>query len=125
MKSITPPNWPNQAAHYSPGVISGNLLYISGQLSADPLTKEVPATIAAETIAALTGMDNVLKAAGLTKNNVVSCRVYTTNVEYWDEINRVYAEYFGDHRPARAIVPVQPLHFGCNIEIEAIAELTP
>jgi len=113
-----------QTAHYSPGVVSGNLLFISGQLSVDPVTKTIPDTIAKETAIALKNMDDVLKSAGFDKNNVVSCRIYITDISHWDEVNRVYAEYFGAHRPARAIVPVLPMHFGCNIEIEAIAELT-
>jgi len=113
----------NRGAHYSPGVISGNLLYVSGQLSADPVTKAVPTTIAAEAAAALQSLDNVLTAAGTDKNKVISCRIYTTDIAHWDEINEVYSRYFGEHRPARAIVPVLPLHFGCNIEIEAVAEL--
>jgi len=113
-----------QGPHYTPGVISGGLLFISGQLSIDPVTREIPKTIGEEAALALENLNSVLEATGLNKNNVVSCRVYVTSIDYWDEVDAVYANYFGDHRPARAIVPVLPLHFGCNIEIEAIAELT-
>jgi len=113
-----------QGPHYTPGVVSGNLLFVSGQLSIDPVTREIPKTIGEEAALALKNLDNVLKVAGLSKNKVVSCRVYVTSIDYWDEVDAVYAKYFGEHRPARAIVPVLPLHFGCNIEIEAVAELT-
>lgn len=54
---------------------------------------------------------------------VVQCRVYTTKGEYWGPVNEEYAAYFGDHRPARIVVTVPELHFGCLVEIEAVAEL--
>ncbi len=47
--------------------------------------------------------------------------VYTSDVSKWGEINRVYAEFFGDHRPARAVVPTAPLHYGFLIELSATA----
>ena len=60
---------------------------------------------------------------GLTKDQVVQCRVYIADVSYWDAINEVYGEFFGEHKPARIVVPVPALHFGCLVEIEAVAEV--
>ena len=62
-------------------------------------------------------------AAGLTKENVVQCRIYLTDIENWDRVNAVYGAFFGAHKPARVVVPVPALHFGCLTEIEAVAEL--
>ena len=110
--------------HYAPGVISHGMLYISGQLSVDPDTRKVPqADIDAHMELALSNVERVLKAAGLTKENVVQCRIYTTDIENWDRINAVYRNFFGAHKPARVVVPVPALHFGCLVEIEAVAEL--
>ena len=110
--------------HYAPGVISHGMLYISGQLSVDPDTRKVPqAEIDAHMELALSNVERVLKAAGLTREDVVQCRIYTTDIENWDRINAVYRDFFGAHRPARVVVPVPALHFGCLVEIEAVAEL--
>lgn len=110
--------------HYSPGMISGNTLYISGQTSADPATK-FPAEggFEAEMQMALKKVESILEAAGCTKENVVMCKIYLTSMELWDQANKVYGEFFGQHKPARIVLPVGPLTNGCQIEIETIAEL--
>lgn len=108
--------------HYSAAVAYGGLVYISGQLSINPETKEVEkGGVRAEAKRALLNLELVLKEANASKNDVIQCRLYTPDVAYWDEINDVYAEFFGDHKPARAVVPSNKLHSGCLVEIEAIA----
>lgn len=115
----------NNAGHYSPAVAHNGLLYISGQLSLDPATGRVPeGGIVAETQQALANLDAVLHAAGITKNHIIQCRLYTSDMRYWQAINQEYARYFGKHKPARAVVPTSALHYGCLLEIEAIAALT-
>ena len=113
-----------RSGHYAPGVISNGMVYVSGQLSLDPDTREVcKDDIRAHARQALENVDRVLKAAGSDRTKVVQCRVYTTKGEYWGPVNEEYAAYFGDHRPARIVVTVPELHFGCLVEIEAVAEL--
>jgi enamine deaminase RidA (YjgF/YER057c/UK114 family) len=68
-------------------------------------------------------VDRVLKEAGLSRNDIVQCRIYITDMDQWDMVNKVYAEFFGGHKPARTVVPVDKLHFGCLVEIEAVAEV--
>ncbi|MCF0253373.1 MAG: RidA family protein [Duodenibacillus sp.] len=110
--------------HYAPGVISRGTLYVSGQLSIDPDTRRVPAGgVREHARLALDNLDRVLKAAGARRDQVVFCRVYTPDAGGWDDINAVYAEFFGAHKPGRVVVPSGPLHFGCLVEIEAVAEL--
>jgi len=100
------------------------MLYISGQLPIEHSTGcLVSGGIAEQTNAALHNLDRVLKAAGAAKESVVMCRVYVPDVKLWDEVNRVYADYFGDHKPARVIVPTNELHHGALVEIEAMAEM--
>ncbi len=114
----------SKGGHYSPGVVSKGMLYISGQLSKDQQTGVVPEPDMAEHMdLALRNLDSVLKAAHLKREDVVQCRVYVTDVHQWDVVNRVYGEFFGSHAPARIVVPVPELHFGCMVEIEAVAEL--
>lgn len=82
---------------------------------------EIPNEIKTQTEAVLNKLDKILIEAGSSKYNVLQVRIYITNADYWDDVNEVYANYFGEHKPARCIVPVPSLHFGCKIELEAIA----
>ena len=124
MKIISIESKLENKGHYAPGVISGNLLYISGQL---PVHHETGLPIAEDaaqqTLDALHNVELVLKAAGLTKENVVMCRVYIPDVAYWDTVNNAYALFFGAHKPSRVIVPSRELHGGALVEIEAVAEM--
>ena len=124
MKMVCPPFKGENKGHYTAGVISKGMLYVSGQLSIDPDTREVCCgDIKDHTRLALDNVDRVLKEAGVSRNDVVMCRVYTPDVNYWGPINEVYAEFFGEHKPARVIVSTTTLHFGCLVEIEAVAEM--
>lgn len=110
--------------HYSAGVVSNGMLYISGQLSIDMDTRKVPgADIKDHAKLALHNLERVLKAAGAEKTDVVQCRLYIPDVNYWDEVDEEYQLFFGGHMPARIVVPVKKMHFGCMVEIEAVAEL--
>lgn len=66
-------------------------------------------------------LDMVLKAANISKEAVLQCRVYIPNVAYWSEVNEIYSEFFGEHKPARIVVPSNNLYGRCLVEIEAIA----
>lgn len=110
--------------HYSPAVKVGNLMFVSGQLSIDPDTREVcRGDIKDHARLALNNLDRVLKAAGCRRDQVAFCRVYTPSNTYWGVINEVYAEFFGAHKPGRVVVSTSPLHFNCLVEIEAVVEL--
>lgn len=110
--------------HYSPGVISHGMLYVSGQLSINPDTREVClGDIRDHMQMALSNVDRVLRAAPCRRDQVVSLRITTTDSAYWPAINECCAEFFGSHKPARIITTAPSLHFGCLVEIEAIAEM--
>ena len=124
MKFVVPQYKGENKGHYSPGIISNGLLFISGQLSIDPDTRQVAqGGIEEHTRLALNNLDRVLKEAGVERSSVVQCRVYVSEIDDWDKVNVIYSEFFGEHKPARIVVPVSELHFGCLIEIEAIAEV--
>ena len=125
MREITPQYAGVNKGHYSPGIVSRGMLYVSGQLSIDPDTRKVAeGGIEEHAKLALANVERVLSAAGASRNDVVQCRIYVADIAEWDKVNAVYAEFFGDHRPARIVVPVGQMHFGCLVEIEAIAEVT-
>ena len=123
MKMIELESGGGSRGHYSPAVLSNGMLYVSGQLSMDPETRQIPVGgIEEHTRVALRNLDRVLKAAGLARGSVVQCRVYVADMDQWDAVNKVYAEFFGEHKPARVVVPAGKLDCGCLVEIEAIAE---
>ncbi len=114
----------SKGGHYSPGVIAGGMLYISGQLPIDPGTGKIAeGGIREQTKQALANVGRVLEAAGCRREDVVMCRVYISDMGNWDAVNEVYAEFFGAHKPARAVVPTRELHHGALVEIEATAEM--
>ncbi|ARD48871.1 reactive intermediate/imine deaminase [Sporosarcina sp. P37] len=110
--------------HYVPAMEYNGVLYISGQLSINPETGTIPqGGVKTETVQALRNLECVLEEAGLNKESVIMCRVYIPDVKLWPELNEVYSEFFGDHKPARVVVPSNNLYSGCLVEIEAIAAM--
>lgn len=110
-------------AHYSPAVIHGDIVYVSGQLPLNYAEGETLPTggVEEQTRQALKNLDDILKECGSSKQQVLKTTVYIPDITYWPVVNEIYAEFFGDHKPARTIVPTTTLHFGAMIEIEAIA----
>ncbi len=124
MRTIQPPDQPQPKGHYSPGIANGGLVFVSGQLPMTLDTRE-PFTgpIKEQTELALRNVEAVLAAAGSDLNDVLQMTIYVSDMELWGAVNETYARIMGNHRPARAIVPVKDLHFGTKIEIQAIAAL--
>ena len=75
-----------------------------------------------QTELALRNVEAVLHAAGSDLNHVLQMTIYVADMELWGRVNEAYARVMGDHRPARAMIPVKDLHFGTQIEIQAIAQ---
>jgi 2-iminobutanoate/2-iminopropanoate deaminase len=115
-KLIPPPN-----GHYSHCIEHNGVLYISGQLPVDPLSKTIPEGIEAQLRMVLDKIDLILTESGSARNKVIQVRIYISDIALWDQVNRIYAEFFGEHKPVRCVVPVGTLHFGCLVEAEAIA----
>ena len=111
-------------AHYSSAVVHEGIVYVSGQLPMDPdKGTPVEGPIEVQTRAALQNLLDVLHAAGSSKKKVLRTTAYIPDVSLWGKVNDVYAEFFGDHKPARTVVPSTALHYGCLIEIDAVAHL--
>ena len=111
------------AGHYSTAVESNNLLFVSGQVPVNQMTGEIiGGDFKTQFLQVLNNLKNVLNAAGLDLENVVKVNVYIVDPEKWGEANEVYRDFFGEHKPARTIIPVLPLHNGYEVELEAVAE---
>ncbi|MBX3288974.1 MAG: RidA family protein [Acidobacteria bacterium] len=122
MKLIQPQNQPSPKGHYSPGVEHNGVIYVSGQLPLDLETRE-PFTgdIGRQTELALRNVETVLVAGGSGLDKVLQMTIYVSDMSLWDAVNAAYIKVMGEHKPARAIVPVKDLHYGVGIEIQAIA----
>jgi len=115
---------PQPAGHYSQAVVHDGVVYVAGQLAVDPQTGEkLVGSIEEQTEQALMNLFQILRAAGSDVDRVLKTTVYISDIELWGRVNAVYARLFGDHRPARAVVPTRDLHFGFQVEVEAIAAL--
>jgi len=107
---------------YSPATSDGRLLFISGQTPYDPELGRINRTsVAGQTRLVLANIERILRAAGSTREDVLSCRIYLQdlNADTFREMNEVYGEFFGSHKPARATVGCDLL--GMDVEIEAVA----
>lgn len=119
---IRPERFPATGLPYSPGILAGDTLYLSGQLGRDPDTaKLVPGGIEAETRQALKNLGGVLKAAGMDYTDVVSVTAFITDFADFQKFNAAYAEVFPKDPPARATVQVAGLNLGAHVEIQMIA----
>ncbi len=108
--------------HYSPAIVHNGLIYVSGQLPRNAETGETETgAIERQTELALRNVEQILLAANSDLNHVLQFTIYVSDMELWGRVNEVYARVMGEHKPARAIVPVKDLHFGTKIEIQAIA----
>lgn len=121
MKIIDSPALPPANGHYSQAISHNGLLYISGQLPIDPATKQPPNGIKQQSQLVLSKLKTVIEAGGSQLDQVIQVRIYISDISLWDAVNHIYTEFFGGHKPVRAIVPTRELHFGCLIEVEAVA----
>ncbi|MDL2307284.1 Rid family detoxifying hydrolase [Desulfovibrio sp. OttesenSCG-928-C06] len=122
MEQINVKGAPAAIGPYSHAVKAGDLLFISGQVPLNPETGEVSgSTIAEQTRQALANLEVVLKGVGLTKNNIAKAQVFLANFDHFAEMNAIYAEFMGDHRPARTAVEVSRLPKNVLIEVDVIA----
>lgn len=115
--TISPPG-----GHYSHLSIANGFVMISGQL---PITAcgahLTQASFEEQTQQVLLNLDACLEAAGIGKQHLVQVRVYVTDIAQWPLFNRLYSQWLGEHRPARAVAGVAQLHYGCAVEVEAMA----
>jgi 2-iminobutanoate/2-iminopropanoate deaminase len=111
---------------YAPAVIAGDFVYLSGQLPYVAATSSMASgDIGMQTRQALANVEALLDASGSSRDRVVKVTVYLADAADFAGMNNAYAEYFGDHRPARTTVPGISLPPGVRIEIDAIALLRP
>jgi 2-iminobutanoate/2-iminopropanoate deaminase len=113
---------PRAGGHYSQAIVHGGVVYVAGQLPFIPGSDaRVIGSIAEQTEQTLRNVEAILIAAGSGLDRVLQMTIYVSDISLWGEVNAVYARVMGKNRPARAMVPVKELHYGYQIEIQAIA----
>jgi 2-iminobutanoate/2-iminopropanoate deaminase len=121
-KTVSTEGAPRAIGPYSQAIVSGGFLFTAGQVGFDPGSGElVDGGIAEQTGRVLQNIRAILRAGGTDLAHVVKTTVFLVDMADFAVMNEVYAEFFGDHRPARSTVAVAALPRGARVEIEAVA----
>ncbi len=122
MEPVATTKAPQAIGPYSQAMITGNLVFCSGQVALDPAKMEIVGeTITEQTNCVLQNLSGLLEAAGSSLGQVVKTTVYLKDMSEFASMNEEYARHFGEHRPARAAVEVARLPLDVRVEIDAIA----
>ena len=122
LRRVQPHDLAQPGGHYSHGVVAAGLVFVAGQLPiASDGSRLSDASFEAQVQQVLANVEAVLTAAGSSITQLVQLRVFITDIELWPAFNRLYAQWAGDARPARSVVPVPMLHYGFKLEVEAVA----
>lgn len=111
---------PEATGHYSQAIMAGDFIFASGQLGLVPETGEMLKGIEEQTRQALVNTENVLKAAGMDRRNIVKVNIFVEDLDAFPVVDALYADFFGKHRPARCSVQAAKLYPGSLIEIEVV-----
>lgn len=121
-KIISTQNAPSAIGPYSQGIKAGNFVFVSGQIPLDPKTGQFAGEdIRSQTKQSLTNVQNILKEAGLSMENIVKTTVLLKDMNSFADMNEVYGTFFENDPPARAAFEVARLPKDALVEIEAIA----
>jgi len=120
MKTINTHKAPKVIGTYSQAVEAGDFIFCSGQIGINPKTGVLVEGIEEQTTQVLENLKNVIEAAGANLKNVVKTTIYLKNLVDFEKVNKIYQDFFGEHRPARSTIEVSSLPKGALIEIEAI-----
>jgi 2-iminobutanoate/2-iminopropanoate deaminase len=122
LKAVHTEAAPKAIGPYSQAMTCGDLVFVSGQIPFDPATGVlVTGDFAAEVERTLANVDAVLVAAGCSRDRVIKANAYLTDLSLFTAFNDIYAGFFGNHRPARAVVQVAALPRGARVEVEVVA----
>jgi 2-iminobutanoate/2-iminopropanoate deaminase len=116
---------PKAVGPYSQAMRDGELLYLSGQIGLDPASGSlVGDTVEAQARQVMQNLSAVLAAGGSSPDGIIKANIYLVDMADFPKINAIYAEWLGDHRPARATVAVAALPLGAKVEIDLIARIS-
>lgn len=120
-KPIHPPGAPKPLAPYTPAIELNGVVYLSGQIALNAAGELVNGSIEAETTQVMDNLGVLLRAAGLTYDDLVKVTIYLSDMAHYGAVNTVYGSYFKEAPPAREAIAVKGLPRGANVEISGIA----
>ena len=122
IERIIPAGGASPRGHYTPAMRAGDFVYVSGQGPIDPVTDKLAAgDVAFQTQLTLSNMQRILEAAGVGITDVVKCSVFLRDISEFHNMNRAYAAFFGDHKPARTTIEAKFHQAEMLVEIDCVA----
>lgn len=122
MEKVYTKNAPEAIGPYSQAIVSGNIVYTSGQIAINPATGNIDAVgIEAQSEQVMKNLTEVLKAAGSSTDKALKTTCFLVNMDDFAAFNAVYGKYFTE-KPARSCVAVASLPKGALVEVEVVAE---
>ncbi|HIV48646.1 RidA family protein [uncultured Helicobacter sp.] len=123
MQPIFTPNAPEAIGPYSQAIVHNGLVYTSGQIALNTQGVMSEGDIEAQTKQVFMNLKAILEQAGSSLQKVIKTSVFLSDMEHFNAMNAVYAEYFGNHKPARSTIAVKTLPKNALVEIECIAAI--
>lgn len=121
MTIVQTPNAPAAIGPYSQAMIANGMVFTSGQIALKPSGEMVEGDVSAQCAQVLSNLRAVLEAAGSSFDKVIKTTIFLDNMDDFAAVNTLYAQAFGDHKPARSTVAAKTLPRNALVEIEAIA----
>ncbi|EOH87701.1 RidA family protein [Enterococcus pallens] len=122
MQRLNSDQAPKALGPYSQGMVTGNTVFLSGQLGIDPATNQLKDGVEEQAKQSLANIQNVLSTIDLSLKNVVKVTVFLKDLDHFAAVNEIYANHFEEPYPARSCVQVAKLPADALVEIEVIAE---
>ncbi len=121
IKNVQTPNAPAAIGPYSQAMIAGGMVFTSGQIALTPAGEMVEGDVSAQCIQVVSNLKAVLEAAGSSFDKVIKTTIFLADMDDFAAVNAIYANAFGNHKPARSTVAVKTLPKNALVEIDAIA----
>ncbi len=121
LREIKTDKAPLPVGHYSQGIINNDLLFVSGQIPLDPSTNELTEDFNEACKQALDNIIAVVEAGGSSLKHIINIKIYITDISLFSQVDMIFKQYFGVHKPTRAVIGVSELPKNAPIEIEATA----
>lgn len=121
MTSVHTPNAPAAIGPYSQAMIANGMVFTSGQIALTPSGEMVDGDVSAQCIQVVSNLKAVLEAAGSSFDKVIKTTIFLADMDDFTAVNAIYADAFGDHKPARSTVAVKTLPKNALVEIDATA----
>ncbi len=123
MKMISTDKAAKPLGHYSQAVVQNGFVFLATQLGIDPSNPQKVGNIEEQTKNALNNVKLILEAAGSDLSKILKVTIFISDMNLWDQVNKIYSDFFGTHRPARGVIPTKDFHKGFQVAIDVIASL--